>query len=305
MKFRAILNRDGGTLRTTDLDTLCLQAKEVFAAAGHELDCRIVAGKSVEAELRRANQDDEVEAIVAGGGDGTISGAAAMAFRSGKPMAVLPAGTMNLFARTIGMPVELDRALLAIAGGTVAKVDIATANGRPFVHQFGVGIHARLVRIRDGMVYRSRIGKMLASLRAIMASAVNPPRFEVELHTHKGARILTVSGLAVSNNPLDDSPVPVAESLDAGLLGVYAAQSVTSRELLNLAFDVVTGRWRANPAVSETEVREVVLRFPKRKRGTHAVIDGELIGLEAAVTLQIHPGALHVILPDKNLPPRG
>jgi diacylglycerol kinase family enzyme len=304
LKIRAILNQDGGTLRTMDLEAFCAKAVEIFAREGHVLDCRIVPGKSVEAELRKAAHDDEVEVVLAGGGDGTISAAAAMAFKSGKPLAVLPAGTMNLFARALGMPLELDRALLAIARGTVTRVDIATANGRPFVHQFGVGIHARLVRIRNGMAYSSRVGKMLASLRAIVASAVNPPRFEVELHTEKGDRTLMASGLAVSNNPLDDSPVPVAETLDAGKLGVYAAQSVSSRELLSLAFDVMTGRWRANPAVSETEVRDLVLRFPKRKRGTHAVVDGELIDLEAAVTLQIHPLGLPVVLPAKDLPPR-
>lgn len=304
MKFRAILNRDGGTLRTMDLDAFSARARELFAREGHDLDCHIVAGKSVEAELRKAANDPEVEAVLAGGGDGTISTAAAMAFKHGKPLAVLPAGTMNLFARSLNMPLELDRALLAIARGTVARVDIATANGQPFVHQYGVGIHARLVRIRNGMVYRSRVGKMLASLRAILASALNPPEFEVELHTEKGDRTMTASGVAVSNNPLDDSPVPVAETLDAGKLGVYVAQRVSTRELLTLALDVMTGRWRANPAVSETEVRDLVLHFPKRKRGTHAVVDGELIDLEKAVTLQIHPQGLPVILPAKDLPPR-
>lgn len=297
MKIRALLNKDGGTLRTMDLDALCARGTAIFARAGHELDCRIIAGKAVEAELRKAAQDKSVDAVVAGGGDGTISAAAAMAFKSGKPLGVLPAGTMNLFARALKMPVDLDEALQAIAHGSVAQVDIATANGRPFVHQFGVGIHARLVRIRNDMVYGSRLGKMLASLRAIFASAVNPPRFEVELHTAKGDRLLTASGIAVSNNPLDDNPMPVAATLDEGRLGVYVAHSVTSRELLGLALDVLTGRWRANPVVSETEVRELVLRFPKRKRGSHAVVDGELIDLEQAVTLQIHPRALSVIMP--------
>ncbi len=305
MKIRAILNKDGGTLRTMDLEAFARDAEAVFAREGHTLDTKIVPGKSVEAELRRASQDADVEAVMAGGGDGTISTAAAMAFKSGKPLAVLPAGTMNLFARALHMPLELDRALLAIARGKVESIDIATANGRPFVHQFGVGVHARLVRIRDGMVYRSRIGKMLASLRAIMAAAVNPPHFEVELHTAKGVRTVVASGVAVSNNPLDDSPVPVAETLNSGKLGVYVAERVTSRELVSLAFDVMTGRWRANPAVSETEVRDVVLRFPKRKRGSQAVLDGELIDLDAAVTLQIHPLALSVIRPETELPPRG
>ncbi|SMQ72209.1 Diacylglycerol kinase family enzyme [Devosia lucknowensis] len=297
MKIRAILNRDGGTLRTMNLEEFARRAEALYAQEGHALQCRIVPGKSVEAELRRANQDSDVEAIIAGGGDGTISTAAAMAFRSGKPLAVLPAGTMNLFARALGMPLDLDGALLAIARGRLDRIDIATANGRPFVHQFGVGIHARLVRIRNGMVYRGRVGKMLASLRAIAAAALDPPRFEMELHTEKGDRTVTASGLAVSNNPLDDSPVPVAESLKSGRLGVYVAKTVTTGELLSLALDVMTGRWRANPVVSETEVRDLVLRFPKRKRGTFAVLDGELIDLETAVTLQIHPLALSVIMP--------
>lgn len=298
MKFRAILNRDGGTLRTMDLDTFCARAEQVFADHGHRLECHVVAGKDVERELRSAADDPDVEAMIAGGGDGTISAAAAVAYRSGKALGVLPAGTMNLFARALGMPLDLDGALRAIARGSVERVDIATANGRPFVHQFGVGIHARLVRIRNGMVYSSRLGKMLASLRAIFASAINPPRFDVELHTSKGDRQMTAMGVVVSNNPLDESPVPVAQILNSGRLGVYIAQSVTTRELLNLVLDVMTGRWRANPAVSETEVRDLVLRFPKRKKGTHAVIDGELIDLASSVTLQIHPLALPVIRPN-------
>ena len=300
MKFRAILNRDGGTLRTMDLDAFCTSARTIFEKEGHELDCRVIAGKSVEAELRKAVHDGDVEIILAGGGDGTVSAAAAMAFKSGKPLAILPAGTMNLFARALGMPLDLNQALVAVARGRIDRIDVATANGQPFVHQYGVGIHARLVRIRNGMTYSSRWGKMAASFRAIFASAINPPRFEVELHSADGDRTVTASGIAISNNPLDDSPVPIAATLTAGVLGVYIAQSVTTNELLNLAFDVITGRWRNNAAVSEAEVRDLVLRFPKRKRGTHAVIDGELIDLEPAVTLQIHPGALSVVLPAKD-----
>ena len=300
MKFRAILNRDGGTLRTMDLDAFCASARTIFEKEGHELHCRVIAGKSVEAELRRAAHDDDVDVVLAGGGDGTISTAAAMAFKSGKPLAILPAGTMNLFARALGMPLDLNQALVAVARGRMDRIDVATANGRPFVHQFGVGIHARLVRIRNGMTYGSRWGKLAASFRAIFASAINSPRFEVELHSAEGDRTVTASGIAISNNPLDDSPVPIAATLTAGVLGVYIAQSVTTNELLNLAFDVMTGRWRSNGAVSEAEVRDLVLRFPKRKRGTHAVIDGELIDLEPAVTLQIHPKALPVVLPGKD-----
>lgn len=297
MRFRAILNRDGGTLRTMDLEALCAQATQIFAAQEHALDCRIVSGKDVECELAAAAEDAGVEAVIAGGGDGTISAAASVAFKSGKPLGVLPAGTMNLFARAIGMPVDLGEALEVIAAGEIKRIDIATANGRPFVHQFGVGIHARLVRIRDGMVYSSRLGKMFASLRSIGAAAINPPRFEVELDGDGKRSSLMVSGIAISNNPLDNAPVPVAARLDSGLLGVYMAESVTTKELINLVLDVVTGRWRGNARISESEVPALTLKFPTRKHGANAVIDGELINLERVVRFEIHPEALPIFVP--------
>lgn len=301
MRIIAVLNRDGGTLRTMDLDAFCAGAVETFARHGHQLECRVVAGRSVEAALREAATGADVDAILAGGGDGTISAAAGIAYETGTPLAVLPAGTMNLFARALKVPLVLEDALEALAGGDVGAVDIATANDRPFVHQFGVGIHARLVRIRENMSYGSRVGKMLASLRAIGAAAINPPQFEAEFHMPKGVDKRRVSGIAVSNNPLGEGRIH-ADRLDAGVLGVYVAAPVSTSELLRLTMDLFMGTWRESPMVSEKEVDEVTLHFPKRKRGAHAVIDGELIKLDRSVTLKLHPLALKVIVP-KAAPP--
>ena len=297
MHIIAILNRDGGTLRTMDLEAFCATAKEVFERHGHSLDCEVVAGKNVEKRLRRAAETPGVDAVLAGGGDGTISTAAAIAFETGMPLAVLPAGTMNLFARALQLPLALPDALEALAGGEIGAVDIATVNDRPFVHQFGVGTHARLVRIRESMTYSSRIGKMLASLRAIAAAAIRPPEFEAELRTKRGVEKQRVSGIAVSNNPLGDGHIPHADRLDAGLLGVYVAAPVSTGALIRLAADVLRGTWRDSPMVSEKEVAEVTISFPKRKRNARAVVDGELIKLDRSVTLKVHPGALKVLLP--------
>lgn len=301
MRFVAVLNRDGGTLRTTDLDELCASARAIFESHGHVLDCRVVSAGEIEATLRKAAAAGSTDAVLAGGGDGTISAAAAIAFEYGKPLAVLPAGTMNLFARALRVPLVLTEALEAIAGGRVDSVDIATANDRPFVHQFGVGIHARLVRIRDGMSYRSRVGKMLASLRAIGAAVVNPPQFEAEFRTSKGVEKRRVSGIAVSNNPLGSRQIH-AEGLNAGVLGVYVAAPMSTWALLRLTLSLFLGTWRDSPEVSEREVQEVTLHFPKRKLGAQAVIDGELIKLDRSVSLKVHPGGLSVILPEVPLP---
>lgn len=296
MHIVAVLNRDGGTLKTTDLDALCERAVAIFAERGHDLDCRVVEGSAVEATLREVAATPGVEALIAGGGDGTISSAASIAYSAGLPLGVLPAGTMNLFARSLRIPLDLEEALMALADAEVGTADIATANGRTFVHHFGVGIHARLVRIREGMTYRSRTGKILASLRAIAAAAISPPRFEADLHTGNGTEHRQVSGISVSNNLLGEGQL-FADRLDQGVLGVYVAAPMNTSALLKLAVDLFTGTWRQSPLVDEREVDQLTLSFPRRRRGNHAVIDGELIKLEQSVSITIHPKALKVLRP--------
>lgn len=298
MHFIAVLNRGSGTLRTMDLGAFCALANRVFQEHGHTIECRVVSGKHIEKHLRHAADTPRADALIAGGGDGTVSIAAAVAFRAGLPLGVVPAGTMNLFARALQMPLDLPQALLAIAGGGVGVCDIASANGRPFVHHFGVGIHARLVRIRDGMSYRSRAGKMIAGLRSVALAAADPPNFEAELRTPGKLERRRVSGIAISNNLLGEGHIPFADHLDGGLLGVYIADPVSAGNLIRLWSDVLLGSWRSSVAITEKKTPEVELYFPRHRRGLRAVLDGELIKLDKTVVLQVHPGALKVIIPD-------
>ncbi|MEH0070952.1 diacylglycerol kinase family protein [Pannonibacter sp. Pt2-lr] len=100
MRVTALLNRDGGTLKTADIQAVCHLIEAEFSAAGHEVQCIVTSSARLEDNLQRIAGDPATEVILAGGGDGTISAAAAMAYHSGKVLGVLPAGTMNLFARS-------------------------------------------------------------------------------------------------------------------------------------------------------------------------------------------------------------
>jgi diacylglycerol kinase family enzyme len=294
MRFIGVFNRDGGTFKTTDMSAFALKASEILRAHGHELDARIVEGKDLIAELERAAREAEV--LLAGGGDGTISAAAAIAFKLGVPLAVLPAGTMNLFARTLQMPLDLDAALEAIATGEIRPIDIATANGRPFVHQFSVGIHAKLVKLREELSYSSRIGKMLASTRAFATALSNAPNFHADVVTKSGVARRVTAGISVSNNPLE-GPLLHADRLDAGVLGIYVIAPLTPWIVAKLFVGVLGGQWKALPEVIDREAREVTLRFPRKTAGAMAVIDGELVKLADTVELKIHPAALEVVMP--------
>jgi diacylglycerol kinase family enzyme len=295
MNIIGVLNRDGGTFRTTDMEAFAGRARAVFEAAGHSFEPRIVAGKELLAALKQAATEAEV--LLAGGGDGTVSAAAAAAYRQGIPLAVLPAGTMNLFARSLAIPLGLDAALDALAQGEIRDVDIATANGRPFVHQFSVGIHPKLVKLRGSLTYKSRIGKMIASTRAAAGAIFRPPNFTAELVTGRGLERRRTAGISVSNNPFDEGHLPLADTLDRGVLGIYVMKPLTLRTTLGLGWGMLRGKWKSLPQIIDREAREATIRFPRKKSGAMAVIDGELIKLDREVSLRIHPGALKVLVP--------
>lgn len=302
MHFIAVFNQGGGTFRTMDMAAFTATATAIFEEAGHTVECRVVQGSDLIRELERAARDPASDALLAGGGDGTISAAAGICFKSGMPLAVLPAGTMNLFARSLKVPLNLEQALRALAGGEVRKADIATANGRPFVHQYSVGMHSRLVRIREGLTYKSRLGKIVASVRAATATLSRPLVFDAEIRTPNGIENRRATAISISNNLLGEGHIPYAEQVDQGVLGVYVFKPMPPLELAKLALSLLVGTWKHLPQVSERQVEQVTLNFPRRKAGAKAVIDGELIDLEKRVELKMHHGALQVIVPKVEAP---
>ncbi len=242
--------------------------------------------------------NDDVDVLLAVGGDGTISAAAGLAWKNGKTLAILPGGTMNLFARSIRMPLELDAAVDALAAGDLRPVDIATANGRPFLHQFAVGIHPRMIRLRNKLDYASRWGKIVASAKAGLSITRNPPVFEAELRLDGGSPDRRkLSAISISAAPFADGHLPYADVLDSGQLGVYTAVPVTPGRAIRLAKDVMLGTWSRNEDINSRTAGKVDLTFTKLRRKAIATVDGEIIDLDGPVRIENHPRALSVMFP--------
>ena len=298
MHFLAVLNRDGGTLRTTDLDAFVERSRETLEKAGHTLEVEMVSGKDIVSALKKASANDAVDVVIAGGGDGTISAAAACLMNSDTALAVLPAGTMNLFARSLKIPLALDAAMTAFATGEVHAVDLASANGKPFVHQFSLGLHAKLVDLRDKMEYASRVGKMRASMRAAFLTVFQPPRVNVTIKTDEAEIIARTTGIGVTNNLFGEGHLPYADRLDQGVLGVYLTTAQTSREIVSFLFNLALGRWKNNAKVEIHETKALTLTVRGRRRKPYrCVIDGESGDLARETVIKIHPGALKVLTP--------
>ncbi|MGG7518553.1 diacylglycerol/lipid kinase family protein [Allorhizobium undicola] len=298
MKIKAVLNRDGGTFRTTDMQAYCERAHAVFSQAGHELDCAVVAGKDITGALKQATHGG-YDALIAGGGDGTISGAAAICWKAGIPLGIVPAGTMNLFARTLKLPLDIWQVLETLSSAEIKSVDIASANGHPFVHQFSAGMHARMVRLRNRMDFASRLGKMRASASAALSVMLNPPRFDVAFDINADGKVdqREVSAISVSNNPIGSNPLFYADDVTTGQLGIYLAAPLDTVGVVGLAVDILRGRLHENEAVTAAAAPLLKLHFPRLRKGAVCVIDGELLRMPRNIEIRSHPGELKVLVP--------
>ena len=296
MKMKAVFNRDGGTFRTTDMEAYSTKVEEVFHAAGHDIEIACVSGDEMSDVLEKTARRDDLDAIIAGGGDGTISAAAAVAWKNGMPLGIVPAGTMNLFARSLKLPLDIWKVLDVLASGHVIDADIGSADGRAFVHQFSTGLHARMVRLRDSYSFASRPGKILASTRAAVGVIFNPPEFEVDIFIDGKEERRHISGISVSNNHFGHDTLMYAESVTGGHLGFYTAPPLKPAGVAKLAFDIVRGKFRESAVITETSSPAVDLHFPKTSGRINCVIDGELLPLGRDVALRIHPGELKLLV---------
>lgn len=296
MKIKAIFNRDGGTFRTTDMEAYSRKAEEVFRAAGHEIEIAVVSGSEMSGILEKTAKRDDLDAMIAGGGDGTISAAAGVAWKNGMPLGVVPAGTMNLFARALRLPLDIWKILDVLADGKFIDADIGSADGRAFVHQFSMGLHARMIRYRESYSFASRLGKIRASTRAAVGVIFNPPEFEIEFNVDGVHEKRKVSAISVSNNHFGPNALMYADDLTGGHLGFYTAEPLRPAGVAKLTFDILRGKFRESTLITEMSVSAVDLHFPVARHKTNCVIDGELLPIGRDVALRIHPGELKLLV---------
>ena len=287
MKIKAIFNRDGGTFRTTDMDAYSQKAEEVFRSAGHEIEITVASGDGMAEILEKTARRDDLDAMLAGGGDGTISAAAAVAWKNGMPLGVVPAGTMNLFARALKLPLDIWKVLDVLADGKIVDADIGSADGRAFVHQFSMGLHARMVRYRESYSFASRLGKIRASTRAAVGVMFNPPQFEIEFDVDGVRERREVSAISVSNNHFGPNALMHADDVTGGHLGFYTTPPLKPSGVAKLTFDILRGKFRESTLITEMSATAVNLHFPKARHGTKCVIDGELLPIGRDVALRV------------------
>lgn len=294
-----IVNLQSGTVRSMGEEMALTLLRGAFSEAA---DIQLVSGADVEPTVRRVLASGRCERIIVGGGDGTVTSVAGLVAGTGVAMGILPFGTMNLMAKTIGMSGDLAEALEQLQSAQPRMVDAARAGDRLFLHHVSFGLQPRIVRIREKLGYSSRLTKILAGARALFSVLLKPQSQRLSLAIDGRHADIKAPALLVSNNIYEDSAWLRPAKLDEGLLGVYALKPMSRLALLRLTLDLLRGRWRDNLNIAEEHARSVQIVFSRRRFGRlrhniWASVDGELSLLELPLTITSEPGVLSLLVP--------
>jgi diacylglycerol kinase family enzyme len=238
---------------------------------------------------------DGADLVVAVGGDGTVRGCAEGLAGTGVPLGIVPHGTANLLARTLGIPGHPRAALTAALGRDRAvdrAIDLPVVDGVPFTAMAGMGLDAAVV---GGTRLKHQFGWLAYAMSGAAHLALPPARFTLRLDDgpafERKARSVVVgnSGLLPGGFAL----LPAAR-LDDGVLDVGVLAPHGPLGWTRVATRVLTHNTRQDRLLERFQARKVEIStaapLPRE-------IDGELITAGHSFTVTVRPGALTVRVP--------
>ncbi len=235
--------------------------------------------------------------VIVGGGDGTVSAAATALSGSKTALGVLPLGTLNHFARDLGIPADLEKAAALIAAGHRQTVDVAEVNGRTFVNNSAIGLYPLMVVDRESQEHRLGRSKRLAMLVASLRTLVQFHDQRLVLKPDGGKSTVDTPLLFVGNNDYRTA-MPGAgrrETLDGGHLCVLVMRKKGVPGVIAAIARALMGRARHDDMIQIDGVER--LKVESRRAFLSVSIDGETCRLAPPLDYRIRKGALTVIAP--------
>jgi len=300
-----LLNRGGGAV-AADPEIVDKVGDALDEAGFDHVHVELIGGGEFTVRCRGVAERGN-ELVVVGGGDGTVSAAASALVGTGTSLGILTLGTLNHFARDLGIPTKLKEAARLIAEQPSRRVDVAEMNGRIFINNSAIGFYPLLVVDRDSQ--RKRLGRpkaaamVVASIRTLVR--FGHQRLMLTVNDREGQ--VDTPLLFVGNNDYRiDLPAPgQRESLEDGRLCVLVMRKKTRRSFIAASIRALFNRSRADDMVRLDSVER--LRVSSRKRMLAVTLDGEVVRAKPPLDYKICPKALRVIAPaaERQVEPRG
>jgi len=243
---------------------------------------------------------DGCDLLVLGGGDGTVSSVVDQLVTAPAVLGLLPMGTANDFARTMGIPSDVEAACDVIAGGKVVDVDLGVADDNHFVNVASLGLSVAVShQVTPGL--KRRLGALaypVATLKAYRGYQPFRARLEFPAGDHADIEIDEAMQVAIGNGRYYGGGNVM--SPDAGIddhsLDVYAIARGRFRDHVAIVSSFRSGTFVEHPLVTHVATREIVVRTDPPQ---HINIDGEVVTATPEVFRVIRNG-LHVLVPKES-----
>jgi diacylglycerol kinase family enzyme len=285
-----ILNSSAGNRRAD----MAADIADAFAAAGVTAEVTSFGpGEDPAAAARRASAHADV--VVAAGGDGTVSSVANAVVDSRAALGVLPAGTLNHFAKDLALPLDLAGAAARIAAGRIIAVDVGEVNGRIFLNNSSIGLYPSIVKLRDELRRQGHgkwIALAIASWRLVRAYRGVIVRMTVD-GTQASVR---TPFILIANNEytISGTGLGTRTAMNAGRLFIYSAPRVRARDLPVLCLRALLGH-AVEPGAFEIRSGTELWIETMPDAPIDVAVDGETMVMRAPLHYQARPGALRVV----------
>jgi diacylglycerol kinase family enzyme len=304
LRLTVLLNAAAGSIAASESSATLTRVREAFERARLEAEILEIGHDALPAAARQAAAS-AADVVVLGGGDGTLNTGAAALVGSQKSLGILPLGTLNHFAKDLGIPLDLDQAVGTIERGQVREVDVGEVNGRIFLNNSSIGLYPSAVDQREELRHRHGGGKWPAMFNACLDVFRRFPLLAVTLQVEDRAVALTTPFVFVGNNRYDMRlfSLGTRTRLDGGELSLYLSRNGGRTGLLRLAFRALLGRLAQDRDFHSIMVPEVEIRT--RHRSLRVSLDGEVVRMASPMRYRLRPRSLRVLVPVEEPSPAG
>jgi diacylglycerol kinase family enzyme len=296
-----ILNEAARSLRANGSSLAPPDVIDAFRSTVMTVNPRIAPASRL-GETLKAVVAEKPDVIIVGGGDGSVSTAADCLVNTNIALGVLPLGTLNHFARDLGVPLGWRDAVESLADGEVRAVDVGEVNGRVFINNCSIGSYADAVRKRDALRRMGRANKWWAMALATIAVFRRLRRIRVRIDANGETFPFRTPFVVVANNRysgrvLDHS---LRSRLDEGRLWIYTTRATRHGAMLHFIWQSLIRTIDEVDGLEKFEVTHAAVHH--EYAGLPVAIDGELVALQPPLRFRSRPGALRVLVPRRQQP---
>ncbi|MGI2328865.1 diacylglycerol/lipid kinase family protein [Planococcus sp. YIM B11945] len=291
-KAMFILNPSSGKERAADYR---VDVQFTLEQMGYTVDTRETEKKGDATHFAREACEKKYEFVVAMGGDGTINEAVTgLAEQSHQPLfSLIPLGTVNDFARALGISLDPGEAIEALMTGTEKKVDIAKVGKQYFMNILAIGQIAEST-YEVSAEQKTRLGAFayfIEGLKAVTSDAETYFQIEHDHGSWEGDAKLVL--VALTNSVGGFEKLAPEALTDDGLLHLYIVKNAALPAFIRIAGALLIGRLEKDPAVE-------VIHTTRVKINTSNPLSCNIDGDEGCLTpfeIEVMPRHIRALIP--------